>query len=93
MNGCVANDSEQYKNVAEFQSEISTWGLIGKLKSDANQIAVNKGFICDDKYCYKDLPGLVCNQRLRFTFETSVAGIVQDYDVWEINGKLPSQCL
>lgn len=93
LSGCINFDDDHYASVEEFETEISTWGVIGKSKPDANKITRLKGFNCDDDFCYKDLPGLVCNQRLRIYFETSLSGVVKGYRAWQIDGKFPTQCL
>lgn len=89
---CGVNDGH-YKNVDEFRSEILSWGIKDKNINFAIEKASNKGFSCQDYWCYKDLPGFPCNQRLRMTFEVNLENKVKDISVWEIRGKLPQQCL
>lgn len=82
-----------YKNPNEFSNEVISWNVIGKEISAAMGVAVAKGFYCDELYCYKDLPGFPCRQRLRVNFHTDIKGLVNSFEIWTINNKLPTRCL
>ncbi len=90
---CSCEANEQYGSVQEFKSEIDRWSVVGKSVEEAMIIGRANRFQCVRNYCYKDLPGLPCNQRLRIDFVVNGQSIVTKYTIWTIDGKFPTQCL
>ena len=82
-----------YESVGAFKSTVTSWDVVGSLKETAEIQLMQKGFKCTQDYCYKDLEGFPCNQRLRVNLVTDKRNIVKGFSVWEINGYLPTQCL
>jgi hypothetical protein len=90
---CSCVEQEQYGNIAEFDAEIRNWGILGKSLDESLAVGKSKGFRCAEKSCSRDIPGFICNQRLRVTFQVGEQGLVSDFTIWAVDGQLPTQCL
>lgn len=83
-----------YRTVEAFRADVETWGLTGQAVDSAKATLEDRGFKClDDDRCWKDLPGLVCNQRLRVDLSADASQRVHHFSVWSIDGRLPFVCL
>ena len=90
LSGC---SDGHYSSIEEFDADIKKWNITGKHIKLSKDILLTKEFKCKDHYCYKNLEGFPCNQRLRIAFIQDNSGNVTNYEIWEKDGTLPSQCL
>lgn len=89
--GC--SNAEHYASADAFRAAVASWGVVGRSLDAAKTELSRRQFVCDDASCYRDLDGFPCNQRLRVDFSVSASHRVDSFEIWTINGELPSQCL
>jgi hypothetical protein len=89
--GC--SNGDHYPDAASFRSDVESWGITGRTIAVAYSEFRKRQFACEARSCYRDLGGFPCNQRLRVTFTADSDELINGFDVWTIDGKLPAQCL
>jgi len=84
----------QYKDAAEFEAVVQSWQLIGKSEGEAFSFLTKQDYRCKEHYCFREVKGLVCNQKLKVNFVLNNKKQIIDASVWKLaNGQLPDVCL
>ena len=90
----ACNAETQYKDAAEFEAVVQSWQLVGKSESEAFSFLTKQNYLCKEHYCFREVRGLVCNQKLKVNFVLSNEKKIIGVSVWKLaNGQLPSVCL
>ena len=92
LNAC--EPATQYKDATEFQTVVQSWNLVGKSETEVISFLTKQNFLCKEHYCYREIKGLVCNQKLKIDFVLNKKKKIIKASVWKLpNGQLPSVCL
>lgn len=90
----ACNAKTQYKDAAEFEAVVRSWQLVGKSESEAFSFLTKRNYLCKEHYCFKEVRGLVCNQKLKVNFVLSNDEKIINTSIWKLaDGRLPSVCL
>lgn len=88
----ACSNAEHYANADAFRAAVSSWEVVGRSLDEAKAKFLRHEFTCDGARCSRDLDGFPCNQRLRVDLSVGASHLVEGFEIWTINGKLPSQC-
>jgi hypothetical protein len=89
----ACSNTEHYPNADAFRADVARWGVVG-LSLDAAKVELSRReFACDGARCHHDLAGFPCTQRLRGNLFVGTSHLVNSFEIWTINGELPTQCL
>ena len=91
---CGCTSTPMYRNVEDFESEISSWKVIGLPLTEAALILSRKGFTCRDLECSRDAGSFPCVQHQWITLLLDEADSVSHVTVEKVrDGQLPSSCV
>lgn len=71
----------KYKNASEFEALVQSWNLVGKNEDEGIAFLTKQGFLCKDHYCYKEIKGLPCNQKLKINYSLDTENKIFKYHV------------